>query len=121
MNEYSIALDTRSASVAGTEETGSVYQTSNCVLHFKLRLAARTAPCASTMCGRGAATAGPAAVRQALDLPADTRVRRPERAGPSTNLHPGQYAPIAAHPKSSQAAEIIPMRWGLVPSFTKPT
>jgi putative SOS response-associated peptidase YedK len=72
------------------------------------------------MCGRGAATAGPAAVRQALDLPADTRVRRPERARPSTNLHPGQYAPIAAHPKSSQAAEIIPMRWGLVSSFTKP-
>ena len=69
------------------------------------------------MCGRARCTLAPEQVRAAAGTDAWVD---PDLYSPSYNVTPGGATPVVRRDKETGATTVQTMRWGLVPSFTKP-
>eukprot|EP00877_Chromochloris_zofingiensis_P004829 jgi/Chrzof1/14347/UNPLg00621.t1 len=70
------------------------------------------------MCGRARCSLAPEHVASTSGVPPDRWVDK-DKYKPSYNLSPGHWAPIVRLADDGQP-EMHAMKWGLVPSFTKP-
>ncbi|WIA21091.1 hypothetical protein OEZ85_005411 [Tetradesmus obliquus] len=71
------------------------------------------------MCGRSRCALAPEQVEQAAGVQPGRWTDR-ERYRPSYNVQPGHWTPIVRMDEQQQQRMLQTMKWGLVPSFTKP-